>query len=144
MRSVSGWLTVGVVAALLVSGFTLSELSRLQRHLEHFVGTDELVVPKPFGLNGLSAGLAPDGNQIVLWMGPYHNPAQTRITVDKAGKQDINFYDVKGRLRLSVGIDASGRAHLTALDEHGKPQPIPDSTMETSHQAAATGPSTSR
>lgn len=144
MRSVSGWLTVGIVAAVLVSGFTLTELVRLQRHLERFVGTDELVVPKPFGRNGLSAGLAPDGDRIVLWMGPYQNPAQTRITVDKAGKQDINFYDVKGRLRLSVGIDATGRAHLFALDEQGKTQRISDSPMQTSDQIAATGPSSSR
>ncbi|SRR5260221_5431099 len=122
----TNWLTIGVVLALILSGFAVTEGVILQRHMLHVVGSDTIVVPARMDVYASTAGIAPsiNGDDIVLWLGRLDSGAQTRVSVNKTGKQSVDFYDIKGRLRLTIGLDNSGHAHMSAFDEHGKPQPV--------------------
>lgn len=97
--------------------------ARLSSHLTQRVTlTDTLVVPSSFLLSPTQAGIAPatDGRSVELWLSTSRPGATTRLELKESGQQELRFTDARGRVRLRLGLSATGTPSLTALDESGK------------------------
>jgi hypothetical protein len=119
------WFPIAIaVLALICSLWSAVAVSSLHRQLSRAVGTDMLIVPSiPVPA---SAGIATslDRNEISLWLHRADSNAQTRMSVLADGSQNLIFYDRKGKLRLTLGLDAAGNGYLHFLDETGKEVPL--------------------
>ena len=97
--------------------------ARLARHLSQRVTlTDTLVVPSILTLSPTMAGIAPatDGRSIELWLSTSVPGVATRLELKDTGQQELRFTDARGRVRLRLGLSASGAPAIQVLDETGK------------------------
>ncbi len=121
MGPTNRWLWVTTFIAIACSVLAIAEVVRLDRRLRHMVISDMVVVPARMGAMRSSAGIGPseNGQEMVLWLGRMDSNAQTRLAVDKDGGQTLGFFDKRGALRLSIGIDATGEAQIRFVDSKG-------------------------
>ncbi len=118
-RSLQPLLTV---ISISLSIGALIEVGLLERRLKHVVFTDALVVPSRLGMFRSTAGIATsnDDEHVALWLGRIDSNAESRLTSYKDGRQSLDFYDRRGKLRLSVGLNSSGDAQVQVFDKDGR------------------------
>jgi hypothetical protein len=112
-----------MVACVVLALGAIALAARLSWYLGQRVTlTDTLVVPSAFILSPTQAGIAPatNGRSIELWLATSLPGATTRLELKDTGQQELRFIDARGRVRLRLGLSASGTPSLTALDEAGK------------------------
>ena len=127
MTSVPRWLSVVSVVSLVCGLLAIVEVTRLSRRLRNVVMTDSLAIPSGVEIfSSGTAGIAPSesGDAIVLWLRRLDTNAGTHLEVRKDGTESLDFFDTRGRLRLRIGLDATGRGQIQMLDEHGKAESI--------------------
>ena len=122
MSRATRWLFIVAIVSLLISAWAVVRVFALERKLRRITATDTVAVPSRMDLSRSTAGIAPsqDGKDIVLWLGRIDSNAQTRMSVNGDGTQSLEFFDRRGKLRLSVGLDQTGRGRIQVGDENGK------------------------
>jgi len=110
------------VMSMLISAWALIRVFALERKLRRVTASDTIAVPSRMDLSRSTAGIAPsqDGKDIVFWLGRIDSNAQTRMSVNGDGTQSLEFFDRRGKLRLSIGLDQTGQGRVQVGDEHGK------------------------
>ena len=121
MSSSTRWLWFTTAIALLFGAWSFAEVIRLNYRLHRTVMSDMIVVPARMDLMRFNAGIGSSkrGDEIALWLGRLDSNAQTRLAVSDGG-QILGFYDKRGKLRLSIGIDATGEPQIRFIESNGK------------------------
>ena len=117
-------LTRLLALSVLLLTLLLGVLLRQQRRVlvTDSLFASQITIPRAF-VSSASAGIAPatDGSSVTLWLSSSLFPPnrEVRIDVSRSGEQSLRFYDIHGKVRLSLGLAADGTPQVSMQDPKG-------------------------